>query len=60
MGNAAMRKAHTVENPAQGDVLPNFESGQSESLDSLVRFHIFGYIFALVFCVVSVMERSVL
>lgn len=46
MGNAEMRKAHTVENPAQDDMLPNFESGQNESLDSLVRFHIFGYIFA--------------
>ncbi|XP_067256384.1 ankyrin-2b isoform X3 [Chanodichthys erythropterus] len=35
MGNAAMHKAHRVENPAQDDMLPNFEAGQSESLDSL-------------------------
>ncbi|XP_026123898.1 ankyrin-2b isoform X17 [Carassius auratus] len=35
MGNAAMRKAHTVENPPQDDMLTNIESGQSESMDSL-------------------------
>ncbi len=39
MGNAAMRKA-------QGDMLTNMESDQSESMDSLVRFNIFVYIFA--------------
>ncbi len=41
MGNAAMRKA-------QGDMLTNMESDQSESMDSLVRFNIFVYIFAWV------------
>lgn len=41
MGNAAMRKAHRVENPEQDDMLTNIESGQSESMDSLVRFNIF-------------------
>uniref|UniRef100_A0A9J8BL44 Ankyrin 2 n=1 Tax=Cyprinus carpio carpio TaxID=630221 RepID=A0A9J8BL44_CYPCA len=35
MGNAAMRKAHRVENPEQDDMLTNIESGQSESMDSL-------------------------
>ncbi|XP_073762562.1 ankyrin-2b isoform X6 [Danio rerio] len=35
MGNAAMRKTHRVEDPEQDDMLPNFESGQSESMDSL-------------------------
>ncbi|RXN06085.1 ankyrin-2-like isoform X2 [Labeo rohita] len=35
MGNAAMRKAHRVENPAQDDMLTNTESDQSESMDSL-------------------------
>lgn len=45
MGNAAMRKTHRVEDPEQDDMLPNFESGQSESMDSLVRVYIFGYIF---------------
>ncbi len=39
MGNAAMRKA-------QGDMLTNMESDQSESMDSLVRLNIFVYIFA--------------
>ncbi|XP_059392553.1 ankyrin-2b isoform X19 [Carassius carassius] len=35
MGNAAMRKAHRVEIPAQDDMLTNIVSGQSESMDSL-------------------------
>lgn len=48
MGNAAMRKAHRVENPAHDDMLTNIESDQSESMDSLVRFNIFVYIFAYV------------
>ncbi len=39
MGNAAMRKA-------QGDMLTNMESDQSESMDSLVRL-IFLYTYLL-------------
>lgn len=50
MGNAAMRKAHRVENPAQDDMLTNTESDQSESMDSLVRFYIFVYISACLIC----------
>ncbi len=46
MGNAAMRKAHRVENPAQDDMLTNIESDQSESMDSLVRL-IFLYTYLL-------------
>lgn len=48
MGNAAMRKAHRVEDPEQDDMLPNFESGQSESMDSLVRVYILDTYFAVV------------
>lgn len=46
MGNAAMHKAHRVENPSQDDMLANNKSGQSESMYFLVRFNIYVYIFA--------------
>lgn len=38
MGNAAMRKARRAESPADDDAFPDLESGQSESMESVVRW----------------------
>lgn len=42
MGNAAMRKASQAENPADDAAFPDLESGQSGSMESVVRLWILG------------------